>query len=68
MRNAAGEVIYVGKAVSLRNRVRSYFQESLAAGPKVRAMVSHVHDFDYIITDSEVEAPSGVQSHQGERT
>jgi excinuclease ABC subunit C len=56
MRNAAGEVIYVGKAVSLRNRVRSYFQESLAAGPKVRAMVSHVHDFDYIITDSEVEA------------
>jgi excinuclease ABC subunit C len=56
MRNATGDVIYVGKAVSLRNRVRSYFQEGLAAGPKVRAMVSHIHDFDYIITDSEVEA------------
>lgn len=56
MRNAAGEVIYVGKAVSLRNRVRSYFQGSRDVSPKVRAMVSHIHDFEYIITDSEVEA------------
>lgn len=56
MKNDKGEVIYVGKAVSLRNRVRSYFQESQDAGPKVRAMVSHIADFDYIVTDSEVEA------------
>lgn len=56
MRNDAGDVIYVGKAVSLRNRVRSYFQESRDAGPKVEAMVRHVADFSYIVTDSEVEA------------
>ena len=56
MRNDAGDVIYVGKAVSLRHRVRSYFQESRDAGPKVEAMVRHVADFGYIVTDSEIEA------------
>ena len=44
------------KAVSLRNRVRSYFQDSRNAGPKVEAMLKHVADFSYIVTDSEVEA------------
>ena len=56
MRDDKGEVIYVGKAVSLRNRVRSYFQDSRNAGPKVEAMLKHVADFSYIVTDSEVEA------------
>lgn len=56
MKNAAGEVIYVGKAVSLRNRVRQYFQSSRSHSPKVKAMVSNISDFEYIVTDSEVEA------------
>lgn len=60
MKNAAGEVIYVGKAVSLRSRVRSYFQPSRhGRGPgsaKVAAMVAHIADFEYIVTDTEVEA------------
>lgn len=56
MKNEAGEVIYVGKAVNLRNRVRSYFQKSAAHPLKVQVMVEHIHDFEYIVTDSEVEA------------
>src|SRR5690554_944694 len=60
MKNAAGEVIYVGKAVSLRARVRSYFQPSRhGRGPgsaKVAAMVAQIADFEYIVTDTEVEA------------
>ncbi|MDI9439631.1 MAG: excinuclease ABC subunit UvrC [Bacillota bacterium] len=56
MRNEAGEVIYVGKAVNLRNRVRSYFQKSAAHPLKVRVMVEHIHDLEIIVTDSEVEA------------
>lgn len=56
MKNAGGEIIYVGKAVSLKNRVRSYFQAGQKDSPKVRSMVSHIEDFDYILTDSEVEA------------
>src|SRR5690606_13945078 len=56
MKNAAGEVIYVGKAVSLRNRVRSYFQSPAGLSAKVRVMTSHIADVDYIVTDSEVEA------------
>jgi len=56
MKNAGGEIIYVGKAVSLKNRVRSYFQAGQNLSPKVRSMVSHVTDLDYILTDSEVEA------------
>ena len=54
MKNAAGEVIYVGKAKALKNRVSSYFSgEHL---PKVAAMVSHVSDFDVIVAASEFEA------------
>ena len=54
MKNAAGEVIYVGKAKALKNRVSSYFTgEHL---PKVAAMVSHVNDFDVIVAASEFEA------------
>lgn len=56
MKNGAGEIIYVGKAVSLKNRVRSYFQSSRNHGPKVLSMVSQISDFEYILTDSEVEA------------
>lgn len=56
MKNEAGEIIYVGKAKNLRSRVRSYFQRSRDHSPKVRVMVSHITDFDYIVTDSEVEA------------
>lgn len=56
MFNAAGEVIYVGKAVSLKNRVRSYFQASKNHTPKVAAMVSHVVDFETIQTNNETEA------------
>ena len=55
-RNAQGEVIYVGKAISLRNRVRSYFQQGAKHLPKTRAMLEHIADLEYIVTDSEVEA------------
>ena len=55
-RDMAGEVIYVGKAVSLKNRVRSYFQSGANLTPKVRAMVPKIADLEYIVTDSEVEA------------
>lgn len=56
MLNEAGEIIYVGKAVNLRYRVRSYFQKSAAHPPKVQVMVEHIADLEYIITDSEMEA------------
>ncbi|NCB32083.1 MAG: excinuclease ABC subunit C, partial [Clostridia bacterium] len=55
MYDAAGEVIYVGKAVNLKNRVRQYFQSAPKA-PKVAAMVSHIVDFEYILTANETEA------------
>jgi len=51
-----GQVIYVGKAISLRNRVRQYFQSPSGQSPKVRAMVSHIAEFDYITCSSEMEA------------
>jgi excinuclease ABC subunit C len=51
-----GQVIYVGKAKVLRNRMRSYFQSPEGLLPKVRAMMNRVVDFDYIVTASEVEA------------
>lgn len=56
MKNEQGEVIYVGKAVSLRSRVRSYFQKGQTHPAKVQVMVSHIHDLDWIVTESEVEA------------
>lgn len=51
-----GRVIYVGKARILRNRMRSYFQSPPGLDPKVRAMMAKVADFDFIVTNSEVEA------------
>ena len=51
-----GQVIYVGKAVSLKNRVRQYFQSSANQSPKVRAMVSHIAEFEYITCQTEMEA------------
>jgi len=56
MRDVAGTVIYVGKAVDLRNRVRSYFHPSAWEYSKVRALVAEVADLDFIVTDSELEA------------
>lgn len=56
MKDTTGKVIYVGKAKALKNRVTSYFRENSAHNEKVRQMVLHVHDFDYIVTDSEFEA------------
>ena len=56
MRDVTSAVIYVGKAVDLRSRVRSYFQPSAWENPKVRAIVSEVADLDFIVTDSELEA------------
>lgn len=56
MLNEAGEVIYVGKAVNLRNRVRSYFPKSSTQPIKVQALVEHIADLEYIVTDSEMEA------------
>lgn len=56
MHNANDEIIYVGKAISLKNRVRQYFQSSRNLTPKIVQMVSHIARFEYIITDSELEA------------
>ena len=56
MRDEKGKIIYVGKAVILKNRVRSYFRESAAHAPKVRALVSKVRDLETIVTDNELEA------------
>ena len=50
------KIIYVGKAISLKNRVRQYFQSPGSHSPKVRAMVSHINTFEYIVTDTELEA------------
>ena len=55
-KDSLGNVIYVGKAVSLRNRVRQYFQSSRNMEPKVRSMVSQISEFEYITVDSEMEA------------
>jgi excinuclease ABC subunit C len=56
MRDAAGGVIYVGKARSLKNRVSQYFQSGHNHTPKVRMLVSKIRSFEYIVTDSEFEA------------
>lgn len=55
MKNAAGEIIYIGKAKKLKNRVSQYFGSQNNHTEKVRRMVDNVDDFDYIITDSEFE-------------
>lgn len=56
MKNALGEIIYVGKAKILKNRVRQYFQNSKNHSEKVKAMVKNIAEFEYIVTDSEMEA------------
>ena len=56
MHGEKDEIIYVGKAVSLKNRVRQYFQSSRNKGAKIEQMVTHITRFEYIITDSELEA------------
>ena len=56
MHDEKDEIIYVGKAISLKNRVRQYFQSSRNKSPKITKMVSHIARFEYIITDSELEA------------
>lgn len=56
MKDAHGKIIYVGKAIVLKNRVRQYFQSSRNQAPKVRAMVSHIADFETIMTANEVES------------
>ncbi|MGN1267734.1 MAG: excinuclease ABC subunit UvrC [Dorea sp.] len=56
MHGEKDEIIYVGKAISLKNRVRQYFQSSRNKGVKIEQMVTHITRFEYIITDSELEA------------
>ncbi|HEV2066925.1 MAG TPA: GIY-YIG nuclease family protein, partial [Thermomicrobiales bacterium] len=50
MKDAEGAIIYVGKAIALRNRVRSYFQSTRHKDPKTRELVNHIVDFDVIRT------------------
>ena len=56
MHGEKDEIIYVGKAISLKNRVRQYFQSSRNKSAKIEQMVSQIKRFEYIITDSELEA------------
>lgn len=56
MHDARDEIIYVGKAINLKNRVRQYFQSSRGKSSKIEQMVSHIARFEYIVTDSELEA------------
>ena len=56
MHDDKDEIIYVGKAISLKNRVRQYFQSSRGKTAKINKMVSRIARFEYIVTDSELEA------------
>lgn len=56
MHDAQDGILYVGKAVNLKNRVRSYFRENIGRGPQIDKMVSLIDRFEYIVTDSELEA------------
>ncbi len=56
MRNSSGEIIYVGKAINLRNRVRSYFQDSKNLSVKTNALVSHIANIETIVVENELEA------------
>lgn len=55
-KNQSGEIIYVGKAAVLRNRVRQYFQKSRARDPKTEALVEEIFDTDWMVVESELEA------------
>ena len=56
MHDERDAIIYVGKAVNLHNRVRSYFRKIVGRGPQIDRMVSQIARFEYIVTDSELEA------------
>ncbi len=56
MKDKSGKIIYIGKASVIRNRVRSYFQKKANLPPKIQRMVSAIDDFEFIITESELEA------------
>lgn len=56
MKDPSGSVIYVGKAKNLKNRLRSYFTKNPTGTDKVRAMISNIADFDYVVVESELEA------------
>lgn len=56
MKDKNGEIIYIGKAVVLKNRVRQYFQSLAKQAPKVQAMVPQIKEFEFIVTDTELEA------------
>lgn len=56
MHDAQDNIIYVGKAIRLRSRVRSYFREKIGRGPQIDRMVEQIARFEYIVTDSELEA------------
>ena len=56
MRDDKDAILYVGKAINLHNRVRSYFRENIGRGPAIDQMVSLIARFEYIVTDSELEA------------
>src|SRR2546426_4785331 len=56
MKDSEGTILYVGKAISLYNRVRSYFQESTALSPKNRSMVAKIDDIEFLVVKNEVEA------------
>ena len=56
MHDEADAIIYVGKAVNLHNRVRSYFRKNIGRGPQIDKMVTLISRFEYIVTDSELEA------------
>ena len=56
MKGEDGRIIYVGKAIALRNRVRSYFQSQRGHDPKTRELVAHIVDFEVIRTDTATEA------------
>ncbi len=56
MKDANGSIIYVGKAKNLKNRVRTYFQNSKAHSQKVNKLKANIKDFEYLLTDTEFEA------------
>ncbi|OMF57016.1 DNA helicase UvrC [Paenibacillus sp. FSL R5-0490] len=56
MKDSQGQILYVGKAKNLKNRVQSYFRASNNHSPKIKKLVKHLRDFDYILTDTEFEA------------
>ena len=56
MKDQANNIIYVGKAISLKKRVRQYFNSSSSQQYKVKVMVENIRDFDYVVVDTELEA------------